>query len=161
MDAQSLDQQAEDLEGLLPRLMRQLFTIDPEHATAELPLAQLRLCYTLMSGSRSLTSIAEELSVSVSAATQLADRLERANLVARVVCAEDRRVKRLKLTDYGANAMESRRRIRVEYARKALEHLPEARRELVLEILGEMLSAAKLANSQIPTEGKLMARLEK
>lgn len=161
MITNSLSSQAEALESLLPRLMRQLFTIDPEHPTAEMPLAQLRLCYLLMERSRSLTSIAEELGISVSAATQIADRLERTQIVERLPSSDDRRMKQLQLTSQGQKIMESRRQTRVEYARKALEHLPESRREMVLEALNELLSAASLANSCSPVEGKLTARLEK
>ncbi len=138
-----LEAQAESLEVLLPRLMRQVFTIDPEHPTAEMPLAQLRLCSTLMHSTHSLSGIAEELGVSVSAATQIADRLEKTGLVERISCTEDRRVKRLQLTPQGAEVMESRRQTRVQHVRLLLEHLREPRRNEVIAAIEEMLEAAQ------------------
>ena len=70
--------QAGKLESLLPTLMRRLFTLDPSHPANDLPLAQLRVCTILQAGPRTVSAIGEELRISVSAATQIADRLEKA-----------------------------------------------------------------------------------
>src|SRR5438128_8143690 len=90
------EEQAAQLECLLPKLMRRLFTL--QDAVSQLPLAQLRLCTILQGGPRPMSVLGEELSISVSAVTQIADRLERAGLVERVSEAEDRRMRRLRLT---------------------------------------------------------------
>ena len=45
-----------------------------------------------------MSSLGRELGVSLSAITQIADRLERAGLVTRVAKGGDRRVRRLELT---------------------------------------------------------------
>jgi DNA-binding MarR family transcriptional regulator len=84
MTDETLQEQAEKLECLLPRLMRRLFTLEIDHPAMELPLAQLRMSLILQGGPRSISSLSEEMSISVSATTQIADRLERAGMVARV-----------------------------------------------------------------------------
>ena len=47
-------------------------------SAAELPLAQLRVCGVLCDGPRPMSAVSRELGVSLSAMTQIADRLERA-----------------------------------------------------------------------------------
>ena len=58
-------------------MMRQLFSAD-DHLAAELPLAQLRVCGMLYDGPHPMSVLSRELGVSLSAMTQIADRLERA-----------------------------------------------------------------------------------
>ena len=43
----------------------------------DLPLAQLRVCSLLVGGDRSISCLSRELGITMSATTQLADRLER------------------------------------------------------------------------------------
>src|SRR5207245_7427659 len=95
MSEDTLLTQAASLESLLPKLMRRLFTLDPSHPANELPVAQLRVCTILQSGPRTVSAIGEELRISVSAATQIADRLERSGLVERVAEPDDRRMKKV------------------------------------------------------------------
>src|SRR5579884_1477370 len=106
---EAIQEQAARLEALIPRLMRRLFTLDPNHPSLDLPLAQLRLCSVLQAGSRTLSAVSEELGISLSAVTQLADRLERAGMVERVPSVGDRRLKNLQLTARGEEIMRTRR----------------------------------------------------
>src|SRR5260370_5467911 len=99
--------QAADLESLLPKLMRRLFTLDPSHPANELPVAQLRVCTILQAGPRTVSTISEELGISVSAVTQIADRLERAGFVERVAGQDDRRMKKLQLSAHRPEVIES------------------------------------------------------
>jgi DNA-binding MarR family transcriptional regulator len=160
MNEDTLQKQAVELEYLLPRLIRQLFTLEPGTPAAELPLAQLRLCMALSRGARSLTLISEELGVSVSAATQIADRLERIGMVERIGCTDDRRVKHLQLTAHGQEVMSSRQNVRVQYARQALEHLAPERRAVVLSAMEELLDAAMQSVSHKIPEDLLTVRQE-
>lgn len=134
--------QAANLESLLPRLMRRLFTLDPSHPSNELTLAQLRVCTILQGGARTVSGISEELSISVSAATQIADRLERAGYVERVAEPDDRRMRKLRLTAHGDEVMRSRRETRVRGAAAALEKLPLAARAEVLHAFHVLLDAS-------------------
>lgn len=138
-----LDEQARCLEQMLPRLMRSLFPLESDFPALDLPLAQLRVCTMLQSGPRSLTSLAEELSISVSAATQNADRLERAGMVTRTAAPGDRRVKHLELTEEGRRTMDNRRNRRVARARQTLEQMTEAERSSVLSAVRQLIEAAR------------------
>src|SRR5690349_24792691 len=82
IDGEALDDavldQAAQLEQLLPVVMRQLFTADPAHPVTDLPFGQFRLCVLLhQRGKRTMSHLGDELGISVSAVTQMADRLER------------------------------------------------------------------------------------
>jgi DNA-binding MarR family transcriptional regulator len=142
--------QAERLESIMPAIARQLFTVSPAHPLAEMPIAQLRLCSLLLvHESPTLSQVADELNISASAATQLADRLEKAGMVERVSSSAangecDRRARHLRLTEKGLTLMHSRREFRLSGARRALRHLfPEDRKRL-LEVLEKLLNVSRL-----------------
>lgn len=150
--------QAAALESLLPKLMRRLFTLDPSHPANDLPLAQLKVCTILQAGPRTVSAIGEELGISVSAATQIADRLERAGYVERIAEPDDRRMKKVRLTTDGAEVMRSRREARIESAAAALEQIPPAARAEVLHALQVLLDAGlgaapKLSEEETMTVG--------
>lgn len=90
-----------------------------------------------------MSALSQELGISFSATTQIADRLERAGLVERVAKEGDRRVKNLRLTASGAAMMESRRKTRVRRVEEVLEQLPPEMRQTVLQALNQLLQAAE------------------
>jgi DNA-binding MarR family transcriptional regulator len=141
-----IELQAAEIEQLLPGLARRLFAVDPDHPLADLPVAQLRVCGLLFQRSaRTMSQVGEELSISLSAVTQLADRLERAGLVARTAESApgcDRRTKRLYLTARGEALMQSRRTLRLARTEAALRHLSGEQRRAVLDALETLLNAA-------------------
>ena len=141
-DETLLGRQSAELESLLPALMRKLFTLDPDSPVSDLPLAQLRVCTLLQAGPRALSILSQDLDISVSAMTQIADRLERVGMVERVPGVEDRRVRLLQLSAQGVERMQSRRAFRLHRARQALLELAEAERPAVLEAVCRLLSAA-------------------
>ena len=93
MSDEVIAEQAAAIVAALPKLMRQLFTLDVDDPVLELPVAQLRVCSILHEGPRTMSALSRELGISVSATCQPADRLERANMVERVAQTQDRRVK--------------------------------------------------------------------
>jgi DNA-binding MarR family transcriptional regulator len=137
-----LCRQAAELETLLPTLMRRLFTLDRDNPVYDLPVAQLRVCTLLQSGPRPLSNLSQDLYISVSAMTQIADRLERAGMVERVSGAEDRRVRLLQLSALGLERMQSRRAFRTDRAQEALLQLSEEERRAILEAVHLLLDAA-------------------
>lgn len=153
--------QASQLECLLPALMRRLFTLEPGHPVTELPLAQLRVCIVLQAGPRTMSALGEELGISVSAITQIADRLERAGFVERVAEADDRRMKRLQLTSHGAGMMGARRERRVRRAAEALDRMPPETRAAVLRALHALLDASVATAPDIPPVGPVGACVER
>ncbi len=145
--AETVSERAEHAEQLLPEIARRLFTLDPSHPLADLPNAQLKVCSLLLGGPRTMSQISEELSISVSAVTQIADRLEKASLVERqpvnkVGCG-DRRARYLALTPEGARLMESRRQERAERVAAALSYLSEPDQNRVVAALEMLLSACR------------------
>lgn len=144
----SLRSQAAELEQLLPALMRALFSLDPDHPVAELPIGQLRVCTVLQHGPRSMSHLGEELGITLSAITQMADRLERAGLVERIAGTGDRRVKELRLTSYGERAMRERRHGRVSRVSAVLSHLAPAERESALCAIEALLEASQTSSDR-------------
>ncbi len=140
MDPNGIRQQAEKIDALLFALLRRL-AVDGDDAVAELPLAQLRVCGILHYGPRPMSALGRELDVSLSAMTQIADRLERANLVKRVAEGNDRRVRCLRLTPRGESIMQRRQDVRVEHASTALARLPAKKRKEVLAALESLVGA--------------------
>jgi len=144
MSDQDVRKQAAAITGLIPKVMRRLFAIDADDPAMDLPVGQLRVCGVLQDGPRTMSALSKELGISHSATTQLADRLEKAGLVERVVEADDRRVKCLQLTSRGARIMGTRRQRRVRRAEDALSVLTPDQRAGIVSAL-EMLSAASAA----------------
>jgi len=133
-------QVAESLAGLIPRLARGLSSPERDPAD-ELPLAQFRLCAILSEGPRPMSALSDELRVSLSALTQIADRLERARLVKRTAAENDRRVRCLQLTSRGEKMMRKRREARLYRSLAVVERLTTAERELVLTAIETLVAA--------------------
>jgi DNA-binding MarR family transcriptional regulator len=150
MSDDRLTEQARMLERLLPRLMRQLFALDFDDPTVELTVAQLRVCATLTEGASTISALAKHLGNSVSAATQIADRLEALGIVERTPAPGDRRKRILRLTTRGADILRRRRQGRVRQARRVLRELTPSRRAAALRALDALLTASALAAATSP-----------
>jgi MarR family transcriptional regulator, organic hydroperoxide resistance regulator len=138
-------EQAALLERAFPACMRQIFAIDPAHPLADLPFGQYRLCILLFrEGKRTMSQVSEDLGISVSAVTQMADRLEKSGLVERQAePSGDRRTRFLQLTDYGQSLMQSRTQIRLARASAVLSQLTGEQRRAVLDALETLRDASK------------------
>lgn len=144
-----LRREAEELTSLLPRLLRRLFTLQADDPSATLSLAQVRLCTLLFQEPLSMSSVSRELGISLSAVTQIADRLEAAGFVRRVTQADDRRVKVLRLTAKARRMMTARDEMRVARAVQVLAQLsPEERRDALTA-----LQRLADAGAAVPLEG--------
>jgi DNA-binding MarR family transcriptional regulator len=144
MSEQKLIETAQTIAGLLPRLARGLSSTEKDPAD-DLPLAQLRLCGILSEGPRPMSALSRALGVSLSALTQIADRLEKARLVKRIAEGNDRRVRCLQLTVRGEKMMDKRREARVHRVLTVLEPLAAQQREAVrasLQLLADACTAA-------------------
>jgi DNA-binding MarR family transcriptional regulator len=145
---EDLTAQASEIERLFPQIGRRLFTIHPEDLAADLPVTQLRVCTVLRHGPETMTALGDELGISTSAVTQIADRLERAGLVERVSEADDRRMKKLVLTPHGEEVMRARWERRVECVSAALATLTDERRADVLCALRDLFVASATVSRQ-------------
>lgn len=135
MDETTLAEQAQSAASLLVRLMRHLFAMGHD-AAEELSLPQIRVCGTLyFEGPRPMSTLSREMGVTLSAMTQIADRLERAGLVERVAEGTDRRIRCLRLTGRGEKIMRRRDEDRVRRVAAVFERLtPEAREEALVAL---------------------------
>jgi DNA-binding MarR family transcriptional regulator len=109
---------------------------------AELPLRQLRVCLALYEGPRTMSQLSRDLRFSLSAMTQIADRLERAGLVTRWFEESDRRVRRLRLTPRARRMLRLRKEARIRRIAAVLERMPVAARVDALTALDALRCAA-------------------
>lgn len=149
MGNRQLREQAEAISSLLPALMRQLLNgqMDP---AGGLPLRQLRVCAILQEGPRPMTWLSRSLGISLSATTQIADRLERAGLVRRVAQPSDRRIRWLQLTERAESMMRQRNEVRVRRVRAAIEQLPAEARSEILAALERLMAACQTNREEEP-----------
>jgi DNA-binding MarR family transcriptional regulator len=148
-----LPEEAKRVSDVLLAFMRQL-TAGLDDPAVNLPLAQLRVCGVLRAGPLPMSAIGRELGASLSAMTQIADRLERARLVKRVPRGDDRRVRCLQLTDRGERMMQLHEDARLVRMSRVLENLtPDERREVTVA-LQTLVRAAAVSKGQDgnPTE---------
>jgi len=131
------------VEGMLPRVLRTLFKPDPNDP---LPVGQMRMMRLLAMKTWTPSNLGEELGLSVSAVTQMANRLDSIGLVLRVEDPTDRRVKHLTLTPLGREMMSTRQERRVQRLESALEHVPPARQIEFISLLEELMVAATKAS---------------
>jgi DNA-binding MarR family transcriptional regulator len=142
MNPTLIHEQAKTLASLLPTLMRH-FMAGEEDPAAELPLAQLKVCNLLYHRPQSMSALSSELGISLSAMTQIANRLERDDLVKRVTKNNDRRVRCLQLTQRGQQMMQLREDVRVARALMVLEHLMPKARDQVLLMFKRLIRACE------------------
>jgi DNA-binding MarR family transcriptional regulator len=140
-------EQAAEFVGLLQSLLREL-TIGTNDPAIELPLVQLRVCRVLCSGPQSISAISRELGVSLSAVTQLADRLERAKLVRRLAEDNDRRIRCLRLTAHGERLLRQHDEERVRRMAAVLKHLTPKARDEAASTLDRLVQASVAARGQ-------------
>jgi DNA-binding MarR family transcriptional regulator len=137
--ARSLEQ-AGALRGVLMSLGRNLLSMDD--LTVDLPIRQLRICLALYHHSGSMSEISREVGVSLSAMTQVADRLERAGLVERVFQGPDRRVRHLQLTDRGQQLMRHHEEAQLHRMAGLLERLSKKQVSDTLQALHVLVEAS-------------------
>jgi DNA-binding MarR family transcriptional regulator len=130
---------AERLAGLIPRMMRALQPAHMDSPLAKLPVGLLRVCSALRSGPRPMAMIGDDLEITRSATSQLAERLERLGLVERIGSPPDRRTRLLRLTEHGEAVMAARQSLRVERAAMCLERIAPTARTVLLDGLEAMV----------------------
>lgn len=143
-----LDLLAQRLEAVLPTLMRGLALPPEEDPLADLTPSQLRFVRALEPAERPLSELSAALGMSLSAATQLCQRLEEAGLVRRHCRQADRRVKVVGLSVSGKERLRLRRQLRVANAKRLLSEMPERTR---FDILVALEKVAESVDSVAPT----------
>jgi DNA-binding MarR family transcriptional regulator len=155
--AKTLTGQPAELSALVNELMSHVhrrFAGDSLAIMAEagLTMPQLVTLHMLAhAGGRSVGTIAGCLRLSPPATSHLVDRLVRAKLVVRTEDPEDRRQKRLAITDAGRVLVESINRERSREVSVVLARLTPALRRQFAEVLGRVVE--ELASLPVPGMG--------
>lgn len=103
-----------ELETLFPRVWRKVFPTLEKDPLGSLPVAQLRVVRVLNEGSKTVSELAGELQMSVSAVTHVLGRLEEKGIVVRQVSGDDRRRRLLELSAEAREAFDERKSCRVQ-----------------------------------------------
>jgi DNA-binding MarR family transcriptional regulator len=138
----SIREDAATLESLLPAAMSVLFPPKEEDPLKNHSLGQVRLMRCLLAGSRTAGELGQIAGLSPSSLTQMASRLIAAGLVSKKSDAQDKRVRKLSLTDAGRDLMETRRAARVDSAADMLRAVPAERRRELIELLADIARCA-------------------
>ena len=146
MSNDTIREQAIAVNTLLSKVMRRLNKLETGDPVIELPVAQMRVCLVLLDKPRTMSCLSKELGISLSAVTQLADRLEKAELVERYVDDDDLRVKLMRLSMHGEEIMRTRRQRRIERLVKVLECLPSEDTYLVAQVFEKLYNASLMAD---------------
>jgi len=131
-------ERAKQLEALLPRLMRRMFSGTESDELSELSIAQLRILRAVLDSPHTAGEIVELLGYSPSALSQLTQRLVTAGLLTKSKDPQDARVKHLELTNKGRKLMEERRTARIGQVNVALRHLEEDEQKELIRLLDKM-----------------------
>jgi DNA-binding MarR family transcriptional regulator len=122
-----------------------MFKPDPNDPLVELPVGQMRMMRLLTTKAWTPSSLGEELGLSVSAVTQMANRLDSIGFVDRIEDPSDRRVKHLMLTPLGREMMTRRQERRVHRLESVLSKMSEKRQIEFIVLLEELLEASAAA----------------
>jgi len=116
---------AEELEELLPSILRQVYSGAEEEPFAELPVMQLRVVRSLTRSHKTMSALGAELGMSSSRLAHLVSRLEDAGFVVRTDDEADRRVRVAALTEQGKRLVEKRRESRAVRLAEILKRLTD------------------------------------
>jgi DNA-binding MarR family transcriptional regulator len=149
---------AERVEALIPHAMRALYRQDSSDPLLDYSVPQLRLLRSLCDGPRTASSLGEDLGLSVSAITQMANRLEASGLVVRTDDVSDRRIKHVSLTERAVQLLAERRSRRIDQAQEVLARLTAHQRRQLIDALGTVVLAGGALEGKQPH--LLVAELE-
>lgn len=107
------------------------------------------LQYIYLHGPCSMRRIAEGLSVSVPASSQLVDRLTHRDLVTRHEGEQDRRLTRVELTDAGRKVVKQARSERGEWFKQVCSRLSNDRKSALVEGLEEFILLATTTEQDV------------
>ncbi len=112
--------------------------------TADLSMAQFGTLMRLFRDDHcGVSEIANQMSVSNAAASQLVDKLVHQGLVQRTEDAEDRRAKRLNLTAKGRRLLERSLEARLTWTHDLVAHLSPERQAAVVTALRNLIEASE------------------
>jgi DNA-binding MarR family transcriptional regulator len=145
-----MDEQAATLRAAIRALVRRFGVSErADVACCGVTVAQAAALEALgAEGPLRLGDLGRRLGIAPSTLTRNLARLEASGLVGREADPEDGRSYRVTLTRSGRAAARAVSAREEEFARQVLEHVPAARRAVVVESLGELLAAVRAATEE-------------
>jgi DNA-binding MarR family transcriptional regulator len=137
---------AEELEELLPSILRRVYSGAEEEPFAELPVMQLRVVRSLAQSSKHMSALSAELGMSGSRLAHLVSRLEDSGFVVRTDNEVDRRVRVAALTEQGQRLVEKRRESRAGRLAEVLKFLSAEELDGLLRSLRTLDEKSRLAS---------------
>jgi DNA-binding MarR family transcriptional regulator len=153
---EELQTEAVELERLLTAVLRGIYRPHPSDPLIDLTSAQIRMMRALEAGPEPASTVGDQLCLSVSAVTQVANRLENLGLITRTGVTTDRRVKLLSLTSLGREWLDQRNRFRIERVQAALGRIAPEDRASILRSL-RTLDTAWQAERAVRKARKLLS----
>jgi len=148
MNSEKLNLYLERLDEVFQHMARRLHAELAQSMVSGITMSQFVVLKKLNEKGRvTVSEVAEELNVSLSAITALADRLYKAGLVERRRDEQDRRLVWLALTGEGEKIVSACRKTRLKVVGKYFEQLPEEDVERLIQIYEKILTLMK-AESQ-------------
>lgn len=147
MATDTVDRKSSDYIELLAEVFSEIVRrgVEPKRLSGDgevTPALMQCLQYVYLHGQCSIRRIADGLSISVPAASQLVDRLAQRDLATRHEAEEDRRLTRVELTDTGRGLVERARSERGNWFRELWEKLSEERKSSLVDGLEEFIFLA-------------------
>lgn len=141
MNAEKLSISLERLDEVLQRMARLLHAEMVQSMVGGITMSQFAVLKNLSDKSRvTVSGVAEELRVSLSAITALVDRLHKLGLVDRRRDEKDRRLVWLTLTEEGKNVILSCREARKRMIESHLRQLPEEDVDRLVQIYEKIVN---------------------
>lgn len=147
MHTEKLNLYLERLDEVFQRMARYLHAELAQSLVSGITMSQFVVLRSLeKKGKVTVSEVAEDLNVSLSAITALADRLYKAGLVDRRRDEQDRRLVWLTLTGKGVEAVAACRKARMKVVGKYFEQLPAEDVERLIQIYEKILAVIKAEN---------------
>jgi len=118
-----------EIEGLLQQWKAVMATARPRWNDADLTFTQLRALSVLQRGHVRVSELGEALGIGLAAASTLADRMARRQLIVRRSDPADGRIVRLELSARGRTLIERMERGRTEHLAKLITRMTPSERE--------------------------------
>jgi len=118
-----------EVDGLLQQWKAVMAGARPRWSTADLTFTQLRAMSVLQRGHVRVSELGDALGIGLAAASTLADRMARRQLIVRRSDPEDGRIVRLELSARGRTLIERMERGRTEHLGKLIARMTPAERE--------------------------------
>jgi len=144
MNSEKLNLYLERLDEVFHRMARHLHAELAQSMVSGITMSQFVVLRNLdKKGRVTVSEVAEDLNVSLSAITALADRLHKAGLVDRRRDEQDRRLVWLTLTGEGEEIVDACRIARMKVVGKYFNQLPEEDVERLIQIYEKILALMK------------------